>query len=167
MVVSWSLSDTKSTRVSRTLLRILGDINNIVVWMVPTRLLISKSSSPYTTPSVIVPNASITVSITVTFLFHRLFFSFLARSWHLSFFLFSFNFILWLAGTAKSTISFLLLIVIRSGRLAEYYNYYYYYYLLFWKFFSPVLADGFLLEFEWQQVFSNLQDSSRYSDCFL
>ena len=26
-----------------------------------------------------------------------------------------------------------------------------------------VLADGFSLEFEWQQVSSNLQDSSQYS----
>ena len=35
--------------------------------------------------------------------------------------------------------------------------------LLFWEFFIPVLADGFPLEFEWQQVSSSLQDSSQYS----
>ena len=29
--------------------------------------------------------------------------------------------------------------------------------------FLTVLADGFSLEFEWQQVFSSLQDSSQYS----
>ena len=29
--------------------------------------------------------------------------------------------------------------------------------------FTSVLADGFSLEFEWQQVFSNLQDSSQDS----
>ena len=31
------------------------------------------------------------------------------------------------------------------------------------EFFTSVLADGFLLEFEWQQVSSSLQDSSQYS----
>ena len=34
--------------------------------------------------------------------------------------------------------------------------------LIFWEFFTLVLADGFSLEFEWQQVFSSLQDSSQY-----
>ena len=34
---------------------------------------------------------------------------------------------------------------------------------LFSKFFKPALADGFSLEFEWQQVSSSLQDSSQYS----
>ena len=33
--------------------------------------------------------------------------------------------------------------------------------LLFWEFFTPTLADGFSLEFEWQQVSSSLQDSSQ------
>ena len=32
--------------------------------------------------------------------------------------------------------------------------------LLFWEFF---LADGFSLEFEWQQITSSLQDSFQYS----
>ena len=31
------------------------------------------------------------------------------------------------------------------------------------EFFTSVLADGFSLEFEWQQVFSSLQDSSQDS----
>ena len=31
------------------------------------------------------------------------------------------------------------------------------------EFFTTVLADGFSLEFEWQQIFSSLQDSSQYS----
>ena len=37
--------------------------------------------------------------------------------------------------------------------------------LLFWEFITltSALADGFSLEFEWQQVSSNLQDSSQYS----
>ena len=39
------------------------------------------------------------------------------------------------------------------------------FYLLFTplEFFKSVLADGFSLEFEWQQVSSSLQDSSQYS----
>ena len=32
-------------------------------------------------------------------------------------------------------------------------------------FFTSVLADGFSLESEWQQVSSSLQDSSQYSGC--
>ena len=47
-----SLSDSKSPQVSRTLLRILADLNNAVVWMVSTRPLIFKSSSPCTNPLV-------------------------------------------------------------------------------------------------------------------
>ena len=34
-----------------------------------------------------------------------------------------------------------------------------------WWFFTSVLADGFSLEFEWQQVSSSLQDSSQDSGC--
>ena len=34
--------------------------------------------------------------------------------------------------------------------------------LLLFEFFTPALADGFSLEFEWQQVSSSLQDSSQY-----
>ena len=33
------------------------------------------------------------------------------------------------------------------------------------EFFTSVLADGFSLESEWQQVFSSLRDSSQYSGC--
>ena len=35
--------------------------------------------------------------------------------------------------------------------------------LLIWEFFAPVLADGFPLDSEWQQVSSSLQDISQYS----
>ena len=63
----------------------------------------SKSSRPFNNPLVIVPNAPITIGIIVTFMFHSLFNS-LARSRYLSFFSLSFRFILWSAGTAKSTI---------------------------------------------------------------
>ena len=103
MVFHWSLSDSKFPQIFRTLLSILADVNNIVVWMVSTRPLISKSSSPFNNPSLIVPRTPITIGIIVTFLFHSFSYS-LARSRYLSFFSLSFNFILWSAGTAKSTI---------------------------------------------------------------
>ena len=40
---------------------------------------------------------------------------------------------------------------------------YNHYCLLIWEFCTPALADGFLLEVEWTQVSSVLQDSSQYS----
>ena len=103
----WSLNDSKSPLVSRTLLSILAVLNNVVVWMVSTRLPTSKSSSPFNNLLVIVSNAPITISIIVTCMFHSFFvffFNSLARPRYLFFFSHSFSFILWSAGTAKSTI---------------------------------------------------------------
>ena len=120
MVFHWSLRDSKSPQVSRTLLSILAVLNNAVVWMVSTHPPTSKSSSPFSNPFVTIPNAPITIGIIVTCMFHR-FFNSLTRSKYLSFFSHSFSFILWSAGTAKSTILqvlFLLLIIIKSGLLA-------------------------------------------------
>ena len=71
--------------------------------MVSTCPQTSKSSSPFSNPSVTVPNAPVTIGIIVTCMFDSFFYS-LARSWYLSLFLHSFSFILWLAGTVKSTI---------------------------------------------------------------
>ena len=161
MVFHWSVIDSKSSQVSRTLLTILVVHNNVVVWMVSTRPPTFKSSSPFNNPLVTVPNAPITIGIIVTFMFHS-FFNSLARSRYLSFFSDSFSFILWSAGTAKSTILqilfffffFFLLIIIRSGLLAEIRwsvcmskshrsLYYYHYYFTLYEFFIPVLAGGF------------------------
>ena len=113
----------KSLQVSRTLLSIIAVFNNAAVWMVSTRPPTSKSSRPFNNPLVTVPKALVTIGIIFTFMFHR-FFNSLARSRYLSLFSHSFSFILWSAGTAKSTISFFfffffLLIIIRSGLLAE------------------------------------------------
>ena len=111
MVFHWSLSDSKSPQVSRTLLSILAVLNNAVIWMVSTR--------PSTL--VTVPKEPITIGIIVTFMFHC-FFNCLARSRYLSFFSHVFRFILWSVGTTKPTILqilFLLLIIISSGLLAE------------------------------------------------
>ena len=103
MVFHWSLSDSKSPQVSRTLLSILAVLNNAVVWMVSTCPPTSKSSSPFSNHLVTVPNAPITIGINVTCMFHS-FFNSLARSRYLSFFSHSYSFILWSTGTAKSTI---------------------------------------------------------------
>ena len=120
MVFHWSLSDSRSPHVSRTLLSILAVLNNAVVWMVSTRPPNSKSSSPFSNLLVTVPNAPITIGIIVTCMFHS-FFNSLARSRYLSLFSHFFNFILWSAGTAKSTILHVLVFllnIIKSGRLA-------------------------------------------------
>ena len=119
MVFHWSLSDSKSPQVSRTRLRILAVLNNAVVWIVSTCPPTSKSSRPFNNPLVIVSKAPITIG---TFMFYS-FFNSLARLRYLSFFSLSFRFILWSAGTAKSTtlqiLFFLLIIIIRSGLLAR------------------------------------------------
>ena len=121
MVFHWRLSESKSPQVSRTLLSILAVFENAVVWMVSTRLPTSKSSSPFSNPLITVPNAPITIDIFVTCMFHS-FFNSLTRSRYLSFCSHSFSFLLWSAGTAKSTIlqvlSFFFLIIIKSGLLA-------------------------------------------------
>ena len=103
MVFHWSLSDSKSLQVSRTLLSILAVFSNAVIWMVYTPPPTFKSSRPFNNPLVIVPKAPITIDTIVTFMFHS-FFNSLARSRYCSFFSHSFSFLLWSAGTAKSTI---------------------------------------------------------------
>ena len=149
MVFYWRLSDSKSPQIYRTLLSILSVLNNVVVWMVSTRPPTSKSSSPFSNPLVIVQKVPITIGIIVTCMFHS-FFNSLTRSRYLSFFSHSFSFILWSAGIAKSTIlqvlffCWLLLLLLFTPL----------------EFFTSVLALGFSLEFEWQQVYSSLQDSS-------
>ena len=87
MVFHWSLSDSKSPQVSRTLLSILSVLNNAVVWIISTRTPTPKSSSPFNNPLVTVAKVPITIGIIVTFIFHS-FFNSLARSRYLSFFQF-------------------------------------------------------------------------------
>ena len=89
--------------------------------MVSTRLPNSKSSCPFSNILVTVPKAPTTIGIIATFMLH-IFFNSLAKSRYLSFFSLSFSFILWSAATTNSTIlqvPFFLLIIIRSGSLAE------------------------------------------------
>ena len=92
MVFHWSLSDSKSPQVFRTLRGILAVLNNAVVCMVSTRPPTSKSSSPFNNPLVTILNSPIAIGIIVTCMFHS-FFNSLARSRYLSFFSHSFSFI--------------------------------------------------------------------------
>ena len=115
--------------ITRTLLSILTDLNNAIVWMAYTCPLISKSSWPNTKPLNIVPNAQITIGI--TFMFHSCFTS-PPKSRHFPSFFFifillSFSFTLWSVGTTKSSILPVLFfffynhLVLSSSR--DYYNY--------------------------------------------
>ena len=106
MVFHRNLIDTKSPQVSRTLLSILAILNNVVCWMVSNRPRTSKSFNPFINLFVTVPKAPTTIGIIVTGMFH-IFFNYLARLRYLSFFSHSFSFILWSAGTAKSTILYI------------------------------------------------------------
>ena len=144
-VVHWSLSGSKSPQVSRTLLSILVDLNNAVVWMVSARPLISKSSNLSTKLLVTVPSAPITIGITVTFMLHSCFNS-QARSRYLSFFSLSFSFTCSQPERQSS-------LFVRFSLL------------LFtpWEIFTSASVDGLSLEIEWKQVSSSLQDSSQYS----
>ena len=94
-------------QVSRTLVRILADLNNPVVWMVSTRPLNSKSPSPYTNRLMTVPSATITIGIIVTFMFHS-FFSSPARSVYSALFSLSFGFTRCTSGTTKFAIRLVL-----------------------------------------------------------
>ena len=105
-IVSWiilffaSLSNSKFPQVPRTLLSILADLNNAVVWMVLICPRISNLSSSLSKPFWIVPNAPITIGITITFIYHS-FLSSLARSDYLPLFTLSLIFTLLSTLTAK------------------------------------------------------------------
>ena len=118
MVFHWRLSESKSPEVSSTHLNILADLINAVIWMASTHPPISKSSNPFINPFVTVPRAPITIGIKACFMFHSFFFSILCIYP-------SFQFLsILLCGQPRQQspqfckFSFLL-IIIRSGRLAE------------------------------------------------
>ena len=98
----WLFIGIWNLQISRTLLSILADFSNAVVWVVLVRPLISNSSNSFSQPLEIVLSVLITISITVNFIFHS-FFSPLARSKCLFLFSFSLIFTLLSAGMAKST----------------------------------------------------------------
>ena len=108
----WSLSDGKSPRVLRVLLSILAILNNVSDRMLSTLPLISNSSGSISKPLGTIPSAQTTIGITVTFMFHS-FCSFFGKVQVLTY-SFSFVFIQWSAGKAKSTRLQALLFLISS-----------------------------------------------------
>ena len=132
---------TKSSRVSRTLLGILADLKNTVVWTVSTHPVISKSSSSGTNPLGTIPRAPITIGIIVTFMFHS-FFNSLARSRFLSYFSHPFNFYCVVSRNSKihnPANCLFLLIIIRSGCLAE----------IRWTFWMSKSQGSLCVSFSW------------------
>ena len=85
MVFHWSLSDSESSQVPRTLLSILAVLSYAAVSMVSTSPPASKSSSSVNNPLMTVPKAPIMNGIIVTFMFHSLkkknFFKFFLVPW--------------------------------------------------------------------------------------
>ena len=69
----WSLSDSNSPQISRTLLSTLSVFNEAVFRMVFTRLPASKYSRFFNDSLVTVPKAPITSGTIVTFMFHSFF----------------------------------------------------------------------------------------------
>ena len=120
MVFPWSLSDSKSSQVSRTLLSILAVPNNAAVWILSTRPPASKSSSPLNSPLVSVPNAPITIGIIVTCMFHGFQFPSKVQALILLFIFFQFYSVVSRDSKVHNfSSSLFLLIIIMSGCLAE------------------------------------------------
>ena len=117
MVCHWILSDSKFPQVSKTFLSTLAVSNNAVVSMVSTRPQTSKSSKPFNNPSVTVPNVPIRIGTIDIFMFHSFFIS-PARSKYLSFSQFH-SLVSHDSKVGNFPISLFLLIIIRSGLLAE------------------------------------------------
>ena len=65
-----SLSDSKSPQISRTLLSILADLSNAVVYKISAHPLVYSSSSPFTEHLGTLLNIAIIIDIIVTFMFH-------------------------------------------------------------------------------------------------
>ena len=111
MVSRRSLSDSKSLQVSRTLLSILNNLYNAVVWMVSTLPIIFKSLYQSF-------RAPLNNWHHRHFYVPQFFFNYLARSRYLSFLSFSFNFTLWSAGIAEFCL-FSFIMITWCGRLAK------------------------------------------------
>ena len=69
----WRLSDSKSSQVFMTLLSILANFNNAVVYMVSILPLIYNSASLFYKFLRTVPRAPTIICIIVTFIFHAFF----------------------------------------------------------------------------------------------
>ena len=177
MIFHWSLSDSNFTQISRTLLSILANLNNAVVWTVSTRPLIFTSYSHCTylwwlysmrPLHLVSPSFSCSVVFQISgkdkvfislFAFLQ-FYPVVSRNGktHYSagslFCLILLGLVVWsrlddLLVVAVFVDDIIIIIIIHSLKL-----------------FTSALAHGFSLESEWQQVSSSLQDSSQYSGRF-
>ena len=101
VVFHWRLSDSKSSQVSKILLRIQVVLNNAIVWMVSILPSISNCSSLLSRLLETVSSALTPIGITIARTFYS-FFNSMARSKYLSIFLLSFMYTLWYTGMAKS-----------------------------------------------------------------
>ena len=123
MTSHWSLRD-KFPQVSRTLLSILANFSNAVVWMVSTRPLIFKSSSPFTKPLVTVPRDRLQL-VKTSLSCSTFFFQFPSKVLVLIFLFTFFQFYAVVSRDSKfGKLSFfffffLMIIITRSDRLAE------------------------------------------------
>ena len=137
MVSHWGLTDSKSPKVSWTLLSILADLNKAVVWMVSIPPIISKISSPYTISLLTVSRVPITIGINITFMFQS-FFQFSSKVQVLIFHFAFFQFYSVVSRDSKvhnsaSSLFFccwLFLVLVVWPRLVDYlyYHHYYFYY---------------------------------------
>ena len=127
MVFYRSLSNSKSPLVSRTLLSILADPNNAIVWIVSTCPLIYTSSTPLTNLLVTVQRPPITIGITDNFMLYS-FFQFSSKVYVFSSLFVFFQFYPLInrngkvhnsAGSLFLFIYSFLLTITRSDRLAE------------------------------------------------
>ena len=122
-VFHWSVSGRISLHISWILLSILIDLNNYVIWIVSPHSFTSKYYSPSSNPWLTVPRAPIIISITVTFMFHCLFFQFPGKvdALNLIFVFFRFYSVFNRESKVHNSASFLFLVVFitTSFRLTE------------------------------------------------
>ena len=163
------------SQVFRTILSIQVNLNNAVVWMVLICPLISKSNRLLTKLLRTIQSALFTIGITVTLMFHIFFVLGQDPSTYLSFrflwfslygppgsFFFltltRFGLLAWIRWSVCISKSQRILCILSSKTDFRWC-------ILFTplEFFPSALANGLSLEFEWQQVFLSLQDSSQYS----
>ena len=120
MIFHWSLSDSKSPQVSRTILSILAVLNNVVMSMISTHPPAFKSSNPFINPLFTVPKAPNTIGIIVTFMFQFFFqFSRKVEVFILLFIFFQFYSVVSRNSKVYNFTNSLFCIIIRPGLLAE------------------------------------------------
>ena len=146
MVSPWS--DSKFPQVFRTLLSILADLNNAVVWLDSTCTLISKSFNP------VVHFLSMWLSGIMAIMNSK---GDRASPWKIPPGIFVSAKLF--PPAVNSTLQFFMVFSIKFMTSCDI-LYYYYYYFTHCEFFPPMFAGGLLQE--WQPVSSGPQDSFEY-----